>query len=50
VLRWNADLVRVPEHMTVLDFQHLTEAASGLQRANDSIAHGGASEGVLGAV
>ena len=46
MLRGNCDLVRVPEDVTVLDFQHLSEAATGLQRADDSIAHRGASEGV----
>jgi len=50
VLCRDADLVRIPEHVTVLDFQHLTEAATGFERADDSIAHRGAREGVLGAV
>ena len=50
VLGGNTDLVRVPDHVTVLDLQHLTETATGLQRADESIAHRGASVGVFGAV
>jgi hypothetical protein len=36
--------------MTVLDFQHLAEPATRFERADDSIAHWGAREGVLRAV
>ena len=50
VLRGNADLVRVPEHMPVLDLQHFAEAATGLERADDSVAHRSAGERVFGAV
>jgi hypothetical protein len=39
VLGGNADLVRVPDHVTVLDFQHLAEPATRFKRADDSLAH-----------
>jgi hypothetical protein len=48
--RRNADLVRVPDHVTVLDLQHLPEAAAGFERADDPIPHCGTSEAVLDAV
>jgi hypothetical protein len=48
VLGGNDDLIRVPEHVTVLDLQHLTEPAGSLQRADYSITHLSARERVLG--
>ena len=42
--------MRVPEHMTVLDFQHLAEPATRFERADDSIAHWCAGEGVFSTV
>src|SRR5471032_465001 len=50
VLGGDTDLVRVPDHVTVLDLQHLTETATGLQRADDSIPHCGTGEAMLSAV
>src|SRR5688572_20230460 len=50
VLSGNDDLMRVPEHMTVLGLQHLAEPAGGLQGANDSIPHRRARERVFGAI
>src|SRR5262249_11120946 len=46
----NDDLMRVPEHMTVLDLQHLAEPGGGLQGADDPITHLSARECVLGAI
>ena len=50
VLHRNDDLVGVSEHVTVLDLQHLAEPAGCFQGADDSIAHLGARERVLGPI
>ena len=42
--------MRVPDHVTVLDLQHLPEPAPGFERADDPIPHRGTSEAMLGAV
>jgi hypothetical protein len=31
------NLIRVPQHVSILDFQHFPEAASGLQRPDDAM-------------
>src|SRR4029453_2252694 len=41
---------RVPEHMTVLDLQHLAEPAGGFQSTDDSITHLRACERMLHAI
>ena len=43
-------MVRAPEHVTVLDLQHLPESASGFERADDPIPHRGTREAMLDAV
>ncbi len=50
VLSGDDDLMRVPEHMAVVDLQHLAEPARGFEGADDSIAHLGAGERVFGAI
>jgi hypothetical protein len=42
--------VRLPVYAVVFDFQHFAEPTGSLKRADDSISHGSAREGVFDAV
>lgn len=50
VLGWDDDLVRVPEHVPILDLEHLAEAAAGFERTDDPIAHLRAGQRMLDAI